>query len=471
MLRPRPLPRLRPLACALAVLAGLMTGPLAAVPTQGIELSADQMRAAAWMALRGGDPNQALQFSQALIRRNPQDRAALLIHSRAARDQGQYDQAKQSARLAWRLSTDDGAKYASSLVMAQALSSNGQRTQAQWWLRRAIQYAPNEALSRKAVEDFRYVRLRNPWAAQLSFSVTPDSNINNGSSARYSFLNYQLSEIFFGGPAEYQLGGSSRALSGVEYALGLNTRYRLAETETQAHDIIFTADLHHYTLSNEAKSIAPGAKGSDFDYASYSLGYSFRGLNWGGRGEYRLSGDLGQVWYGGEEYLRFYRLGSGQSYRLRSGDKIDLRLAGEHQDGIATSDSDILRLDVSHTTRVLNGATLWTNATLARATSSYAADEFDEFGLRAALTLAKPLAGATVQLGLWARNRSYDFSPHSPDGRSDDRVQADFTMIFRQIDYYGFNPTMQISASRTYSNISLYDADRLGVNFGIQSAF
>lgn len=464
MIRRRPRIRLRPgpLPRALALVMGLGL-PVTMAQAEDIELTPDQMRAAAWMALRAGESAKALQFSDALIHRDPQDRAALLIHARAARDLGQYDQAKQSARQAWRLSEDDGSKYASSVVMAQALSSNGQRTQAQWWLRRAVQHAPNEALSRKAVQDFRYVRLRNPWAAQLSFSVTPDSNINNGSSARY----FSIDDI----PVEFALKGTSRALSGMEYALGLNTRYRFAETETRAHDIVFSADVRHYTLSSKAKAIAPDATGSDFDYASYSLGYSYRGLNWDDRGEYRLFTDLGQVWYGGEEYLRLYRIGGGQSYRLASGDKVGLRIAGEHQDGVTTSDSDILRADLSYTTRVLSGATLWTNATLARASSSYAPDEFDEIGLRAQLTLARPVMGATVQFGLWARNRSYDVSPHSRDGRNDDRVQADFTMIFRKVDYYGFNPTMQISASRTYSNIALYDADRLGINFGIQSAF
>lgn len=457
---------------AAGTLAVLIALSLPALPdSPGIELAPEQMRAAAWMALRAGDPERALGFSQALLARDPKDRAALLINSRAARDLGQFDRAKASARAAWALAEGPEQKYASSLVMAQALSSNGQRTQAQWWLRRAVQHAPNEALSRKAIDDFQYVRLRNPWATQLSFSITPESNINNGSSSRSSFLNYKLSELLFGQPVEYELGGTALALSGVEYALGVNTRYRFAETETRAHDVILTADLRQYTLSNEAKAIAPTAKGSDFAFSTYSLGYGQRGINFDRRGEYRMVFDLGQSWYGGAEYARFARLSAGQSYRLASGDKINLRLAGERQFGIATSDSDTLRADFSYTTQIFNGATFWANATLATASSPVAADEFDEIGLRAEVTFAKPLAGATVQLGVWARNRNYDVSPHSPDGRQDDRVQADLTMIFNKIDYYGFNPTMQISASRTDSNIGLYDANRVGVNFGIQSAF
>nr|WP_245514087.1 surface lipoprotein assembly modifier [Antarcticimicrobium luteum] len=457
---------------ALALLAALtvLAAPVRA-PAEGLELAPDQMRLAALMALRGGDAPRALRYSQALLARDPADRTALMVHSRAARDLGRFELARTSARAAWQLAGDDAQRYSSSLLMAQALASAGHRTRAQWWLRRAVQHAPNEAAERKAIGDFRYVRARNPWATQLSFSVTPESNINNGSSARSSFLNYKLSELLFGQPVEYELGGTARALSGVETALGMTTRYRFAETDARANDLIFTADLRSYTLSAEAKSLAPTARGSDFAFATYSLGYGHRGLNLDRRGEYRVVADAGQSFYGGAEYARFARLSAGQSYRLASGDRVNLRLAGERQFGIATADSDTLRADFSYTTRILKGATLWTGATLAAAQSPSAADEFREIGLRAELTLARPVAGATLQMGLWARNRSYDISPHSPDGRQEDRLQADLTLTFDKIDYYGFNPTMQLSASRTDSNIALYDANRVGVNFGIQSAF
>jgi len=467
-LAPGPIRRLAVLAL-LAALAGLPAP--ARAQGDGVTLGPEQMRTAALLALRGGDARRALRFSDALVARDPADRSALMIRSRAARDLGRFDQARASARAAWRLAEDDAEKYSSSLLMAQALSSAGHRTRAQWWLRRAIQHAPTEAAERRAIGDFRYVRARNPWQARLSFSVTPESNINNGSSARSSFLNYKLSELLFGQPVEYQLGGTARALSGVEYAFGLTTRYRFAETATRAHDVIFTADLRSYTLSNAAKAIAPGAEGSDFAFATYSLGYGHRGLNFDRRGEYRLVFDLGQSWYGGAEYARFARVSAGQSYRLASGDRVNLRLAGERQFGVTTNDSDTLRADLSYTTRVFGGATLWTNATLAAAQSPLAAAEFREIGLRAQLTLARPVAGATLQMGLWARNRDYDVSPHSPAGRQEDRVQADLTLVFDTVDYYGFNPTMQLSASRTDSNIALYDANRVGVNFGIQSAF
>ncbi|MFC3615679.1 surface lipoprotein assembly modifier [Lutimaribacter marinistellae] len=446
---------------------------LAALPgaAQEATLTPRELRGTAVEALRAGAPGRAYAYSEALIQRDPNDREAHLIRSRAARDIGEYDEAKRSAQAAWKLAETDGEKFAASMVMAQALSSNGQRTMSQLWLRRAVEHAPDEAMARRAIRDFKYVRARNPWATELSFAITPDSNINNGSSERSSFLNYQLSEVLYGQPVEYQLDGTALALSGIEYALGINTRYRFSETATRAHDVIFTADVRHYTLSSEAKAIAPNAEGNDFAFASYSLGYGHRGINFDRRGEYRMLVDLGQSWYGGDEYARFARLSLGQSYKLENGHRVNARIAGEHQIGVKTSDMDTVRADFSYTLPLPSGSVLWTNLTLATASSNVAADEFDEAGLRAQITFAKPLMGATAQLGLWARTRDYDVSPHSRDGREDNRVQADFNMIFTQVDYYGFNPTMRISASKTNSNISLFDAERFGINFGIQSAF
>lgn len=444
---------------------------LSAQAQTAVQLTPEQLRNAAFLALQQYDAPRALTYSDALLKRDPNDRTALLINARAARDLGKFGQAKKSARSAWSLSTTKEQKYASSIVMAQALSSAGQRTLAQLWLRRAVEHAPTKAHENKAVQDFRYVRSRNPWLTRVSFSITPDSNINNGSSSRSSFLNYQLSELLFGQPAEYELSGTAVALSGIEYAFGLVTRYRFKETARRAHDIVFTTDIRHYTLSEDAKSLAPGAQGSDFAFASYTLGYGQRGFNFGQSGEYRVLLDVGQSWYSGSEYAQFARLSAGQTYTFDSGERINVRLSGEHQIGIQTADTDSFRSDFSYSRFLRNGAFLWTSFTAGLTTSPTPSEEFTEVALRAQLTLAKPIYGATVMFGMWMRNRDYDVSPHDVNGRTEDRIQADLTLIFRKIDYYGFNPTLRLSASKTDSNVALYDARRIGVNIGIQSAF
>lgn len=457
------------LALAAAFVAALPLSVIAA--DEKTVLTAAELREAAALSLRQGDNKRAYAYAEALLSRDGRDSTALMVRSRAARNLGNYPEARQSAKQAWSLSETDADRYSSALLMAQALSSSGQRTYAQFWLRRAVEHAPSPALEQKAIRDFRYLRATSPWLHRFSFSIAPESNINNGSSERSSFLNYELSEILLGQPVEYQLGGTQMALSGVEYAAGIRSRYRFKETETRAHDLAFTLDTRTYTLSSDAKAQAPGAEGNDFAFTSYTFGYGFKGLNFDRKGEFRISADLGQSWYGGEEYARFVRLAAGQSYKLSPKKRLNARLSAEHQIGIITSDQDTWRGDLSYSHRFGTGTTLWTGLSLAQATSNTPSDEFTEVGIRSQVTLAKPIFGATAQFGFWARKRDYDVSPHSRDGRHDDKFQADVTLIFNQVDYYGFKPTVRISASKLDSNIGLYESNRFGVNFGIQSAF
>lgn len=455
--------------CALLPCLGM--GTASATSDEKAVLTPSQMRTAAADLLRLRNPQQAMALADALIARDPHDRSALLIRSRAARDLGNYTLARKAAKRAWSLSETDEEKYAAALITAQALSSGGQRTLAQFWLRRAVEHAPDERLERRAVRDFRYLRATSPWLHRFSFSVSPESNINNGSSERSSFLNYRMSELLLGQPVEYQLGGTQQALSGIEYELGIRSRYRFHQTETRAHDLAFSLTSRTYTLSSDAKAQAPGAEGNDFAFTSYQVGYGLKGINLDRHGEFRVAVDLGQSWYGGEEYARFLRLSAGQSYKLERGRRINARLSHEIQDGVATSDQNTSRGDLSYSFKLASGATLWTNLSLAGATSNRASDEFQEIGLRTQLTLGKPVFGAVARFGLWGRVRDYDVSPHSPDGRHDDYYQADISLTFKKIDYYGFNPTLSMTAAKVDSNIGLFESNRFGVNFGIQSAF
>lgn len=104
-------------------------------------------------------------------------------------------------------------------------------------------------------------------------------------------------------------------------------------------------------------------------------------------------------------------------------------------------------------------------------TASNEEGEFASVGLHGRYSLAKPVLGAALQFGLGASFRDYDVSRHDPDGREDLRISADVTAVFREIDYYGFNPSVTFSASSTVSNINLYDSNRFGLSFGIRSAF
>jgi hypothetical protein len=194
-------------------------------------------------------------------------------------------------------------------------------------------------------------------------------------------------------------------------------------------------------------------------------------LNSDRRGEFSFDTEAGQTWYGGNRYASYLR-GQVQQSLIVEGNRR-LRFGGdvERQWGQATPDVDTLGLSASMTQAFANGNSAYLGL-FAKATQSIdPGSEYSEVTLRTGLALRKPMMGAALQFGLGFSWRDYDISRDSRDGRQDKRLFVDVTAIFKDIDYYGFNPTVTLSASTTDSNVGLYDVNRVGLNIGISSAF
>ena len=170
---------------ALALVIFTLSAPLNAANAQtavSVDVTPDQLRIMAANSIVNGNPTQGYEMAQALLARDPNDVEALIIRARAARDLGKLTEALSTARKAWFGAQNASERFGASMVMAQTLSTNGAKTRAQLWLRRAAQNAPSEEFKQVAVRDFRYVQRTNPWSTELSFSASPSSNINNGST-------------------------------------------------------------------------------------------------------------------------------------------------------------------------------------------------------------------------------------------------------------------------------------------------
>ncbi len=457
----------RHLCRSLAATAVLICGALAAEAQ--VTLGPDQLRQAAMISLQEGDPALARRYAQALISRDQNDRNAYLILARAARDMGDIPPARAAARKAWALSNTDAQRYSAALITAQVLSSDGKRTRSQLWLRRAAQYAPNPALRAKAERDFRYVRQQNPWKTDLTFTFAPNSNINNGSARDRSRLNYAISELLFGEPIEFDLDAEAQAISGLEIGGSIRTRYRFHQTPTTAHDAKLALAYRSYAITDDLEDT--DVTGSDFAFGTLSFGYGFRKLNEKRNGEFSFDTELGQSWYGGSRYASYLR---GQAQQtLYTSAKQQLRFGGEveRQWGQATADRDLISLSASVTRGFASGNSGFVGIYATATQSDASTSEYSEVVLRTGLSLRKPVMGAAIQFGLGTSWRDYDISRDSRDGRQDRRVFADVTATFKEIDYYGFNPSVTLSASSTDSNIGLYDVNRVGLNIGIKSAF
>jgi len=443
------------------------------------QLDPEELRRAAVVALKGGEPAVALQYGSALVARDAGDLNAHLIMARAARDMGDIRPARSSARTAWQLAETDSEKYSAALITAQVLATDGKRSRAQLWLRRAAQNAPNDALRARAERDFGYVKQQNPWRTDLSFTLAPNSNINNGSARDRSELNYQFSEDFFGGPVEFALDPLAQAISGIEIGGSAKFRYRFHQTPTTAHDAKVALSYRTFRITDELvrfdavtqQLTEVDVSGSDFAFGSASLGYGYRQINADRRGEFAFDTEAGQSWYGGSRYASFLRVQASQSLIVKGNRRLRFGGDAERQWGQATPDLDTIGASASITQAFANGNSGYVGA-FAKATQSVDETiEYNEITLRTGLSLRDPVMGAAVQFGLGYSWRDYDVSRDSREGRQDNRLFADVTATFKEIDYYGFNPTVSLSASTTDSNIGRFDVNRVGLNIGIKSAF
>ncbi|KEJ90316.1 hypothetical protein [Sulfitobacter donghicola] len=453
---------------------------------QSIQLSVEQMRKAAELSLRSGQTQRALSFADALLTRDEADLTALMIRSHALRALGQMTEAQTAARTAWQLAQTDSQKFSSAMLMAQALSSDGKRTRAQLWLRRAAQVAPTERHAARAARDFKYVRRQNPWQTHLSFTLAPNTNINNGSSRDTSALLYQLLNPFdIEGGTEATLGAASKALSGIETGFNLQSRYRFHQTERTAHDLRFGMSYRTYELSQSSKDdlaqedaerVARGEEarnvsGSDYAYGRLQFGYAFKKLREDRRGEFSFSTDVGQTFYGGERYNSFLRTRVGQSYFKDAKTKYNFGLSAETRHFEGDTDQNLFSFDAGQSKRLANGDGLYLGVVVTSLRGDTARLEYDEIRFRSGYVLGKDVMGTKLQFGLSTSYRDYDVSPHDASGRRDFEISADVTATFKQVDYYGFNPTVSLNASTTNSNIGLYDVNRLGLSIGIASSF
>lgn len=426
------------------------------------------MRGAALQAIDSGRPGLALQMADALLMRDADDVTALLLKARAARDLGQFDMAQSAAARAWSLSDSPATRFNSARIMAQILSSQDKRTRAQFWLRRAVHHAPDETARRIAVQDFRYVAARNRWNTQLNLALAPNSNINNGSvrdSTR--ILNFFTRDYVLA-----ELGGAAVALSGLEASAGVTLRYRLLESPRHRTDLLLLGDLRRYSLSSEARRIAPGAKASDFALDSLNLGIDHRWRAAGQALEYQLGALIGTTRYGGAAYAEQGRLSFGVTRSFDGQTQIGLALAADVTRGPRAPHADGGRIGVHLQHRHSGGTLLGARLSLSQSRAAVDSADFEDLRLDLLATPDWTVLGAEAQFGLSLRARDYDsYTLFSPDGRRDREAALSLTLSFTEAEVYGFIPTLTLEASRTGSNIGLFDVTRYGLQLGIRSAF
>jgi len=449
------------------VWAAALSVAACAVAAQPVTLDADALRKLAFTAVQAGYAEDALRYTDALLQRDPNDSSALVIRSQALRALGRNEAAKAAAKAAWDSAGSDPARFGAAMVMAQALSTGGRRTAAQWWLRRAAENAPNARAEATARRDFSYVKSRNPWDVQINTSAAPSSNVNNGSR--------QDTLTLAGLPFEFVIEPESQALSGFETGFGISGTYRFSpKGPLRQTTASFGALTEQVVLSSEAKALAPDLSGADFSYQAVEVGVDHkRALDSAGKVALRLGATGGRNWYGGVPLSDYLRLEAGLDRALTGKSVLSF---GTLIDRVVRIDSPVQSSDriegnLGYARVIGNGDQLSLELMAARAVSDSAEIRNEAVGLTLGWAKAEPVAGIGVQASLAIESRIYADSAYVTGGREDVRLTANLSMQFEALDYLGFSPVIEVQATRNRSNAALYDTQDFGITLGITSSF
>lgn len=446
-----------------ALIALLALSPLGAGAEDAIRLAIPEARKVAAASLKDGDAVSARQIAQTLLRRDSADFTARLILAQAEFRLGRLAASAAEGRRAFAAARDDTQRYLAANVTAGAFNQMGAQTRAQFWLRRAAQAAPNPGLERQAAQHYRQVRADNPLSFGVKLGVRPSTNINNGS---------QHDREVFGGLSR-DLDAAEKALSGMEYALGFDLRYRLDATGRSRTWLAASGDAQLYTLSDSAKRDAPRADASDYAYRMVSLGFGHSRDAPSGRAQTTLTFDLSHSWTGRSARNRSAELALTRRFLIGDRTQAHLRVAAQRNQRLDArrDDATLLRLSAGLTRDLGVAGQFGAQIGFSRSVSDSYRTAWDALALNLSYDLPDPVMGTDITLWAGVQQRDYDLKYIVFDPRSDTRTTLGATLFFSDLDAYGFAPTLDIGISRNASNVGAYDGQAGFVGIGFKSTF
>ena len=436
---------MRAAVLALALLAlPVAPGPAEAKPVQ---MTAAELRAYGAAALAKGYADQALQVAQALLARDPKDSAALTLQAQALRILQRLPESEAAARAAWGAATTPGARYVAATSLAQALSLQGHRLQAQYWLRQAVQNAPSQGAAAQALDDLRYVRGETPVTLRFDFGLQPSDNVNGG--ARVSSFD------FFG--ITLPLPARLTALKGVGWNLGISGDWRIAADPAGETAVTFELQRAGAHLSQDV----PGVSDGDFDFLHLGLGMERKG-----RGGSSLRFDLGRNWYGGQDLSATFGV-EGVLARTLGPGTLELTLGATREARLdrASASSTQGRVALAYALRGPKGDGWRIGTNWLAAGSEEDLVTRHEAGLNLDWQAGREVAGLGLSAHLGVTGADYG------SGRKEGRLSASLDAEIDRAAWLGFAPVVSLSWSRSNSNVLIYDTESLGLGLAIRSRF
>ncbi|MEO0750999.1 MAG: hypothetical protein AAFY25_04290 [Pseudomonadota bacterium] len=458
---------MRPQALAKALCAlwlTLSSPALGQNEPEAVQLQLNQAREVALNALRSGQPRLAFALSDGLLEADPTDGHALYIKAKALGQMQEFDEGRKTAALAYNAASTDLQHYESATLAAQ-LSFAGQRmTHSQVWLRRAAHHAPDETLRNASIIAFREVRNQNPFNVQLSFSVSPSDNVNNGSNSPRNIID--------GVPVPGILSLSAQAISGWTATLNMQGSYRFRETETSQTRVVARAFLYQVDFNNPV----PGLSASDLSSERLQLGLAHI---WSPSetGFWRFDVNGGRTWYGGDPFYDFVSASAQRVQKLDDNWRLSFGGAVEHQlDQTQPSFDATVWFGLAGLTYAFEGgSTLGISARYREIVTDSVTRASQQWTGVVRYTHGRRIGPAEISVSLGHSTVDYDdyiipFVTPVP-GRTDDSWFGEVTATLKSASYMGFVPVVSLRSEQSRSNISRFDVDQTGVTVGIRSEF
>ena len=96
---------------------------------------------------------------------------------------------------------------------------------------------------------------------------------------------------------------------------------------------------------------------------------------------------------------------------------------------------------------------------------------YDEYRTGITYRFAEPIWSASWTTSLEIGYRNYEEFVTTLDGRRDRMATLHVTAVFDDITYFGFSPSIDLSAKRIQSSAETYTTSAVGVSLGITSNF